>query len=391
MVCMGFTYAIIGSGRQGTSSAFDFAVNGDADKIILADSDLQSVQKSINLLERLTGKSILSPAKTDAGNFDDVLKILKEADAAVSGVPYYYNLNISNAALEAGCSLFDFGGNTEVVENQLALDAEAEKKGITIVPDCGMDPGMNINLIMYLFSLYDEPVEIKSYGAGLPLNPVSPWNYSLNFHINGLTNEYYGDADFIRNGKHTKVPCLEELELIELPEPFGKLEAAVTTGGLSTLPQKLSGKIKTLENKTLRYPGHWKQFQAYKMLGLFEETPVKIGEREISPREFYHFLLAPHISSEDTRDAGIIKIFSRGVRNGKEESAEIEIIDKYDDTTGFTSMQKLTGWHASIIAIEAAKGRLKKGALSVDTAISGEKLIEQLKRRKINIKINKSF
>ena len=163
---------------------------------------------------------------------------------------------------------------------------------------------------------------------------------------------------------------------------------SVTSGGLSTLPIELEGKVKTLENKTLRYLGHWEKFKAFSELGLFDEASINIGGKEIIPREVYHSLLEPKITTGDKKDIGIIKIFADGIKNNKNVKTEIELIDYYNEETGFTAMQKLTGWHASVMAILSAKGLIKKGAVSVDKAIDGKTIIDELRKRgiKINIK-----
>jgi len=81
-----------------------------------------------------------------------------------------------------------------------------------------------------------------------------------------------------------EVPCLTGYETLKFPEPLGILEAAVTSGGLSTMPIELEGEVRNLENKTLRYLGHWERFKGYSELGLFEETPILIDGKEIIPR-----------------------------------------------------------------------------------------------------------
>jgi lysine 6-dehydrogenase len=165
--------------------------------------------------------------------------------------------------------------------------------------------------------------------------------------------------------------------MVEFPKPIGKLEAFVTSGGLSTAPWTFAGKLQRLENKTLRYPGHVAQFKAFRDLGLFEEEPMKVGDVEIVPREFYHELLGPKITDPDLRDVCVMRV--KGIGSTKE--AVVELIDRYDEETGFLAMQRLTGWHASIIAILAAKGEVEKGVVPVELAVTGGKVVEEARRR----------
>jgi lysine 6-dehydrogenase len=388
---MGFKYAVIGSGRQGVASAYDFVKFGDAEKVLLIDYNFEAAQSAAKRVNELTSTNLCEPFNVDVKNSGELKSVLAGVDSIVSAVPYYFNLELSKLAIEVGANFCDMGGNTEVVLRQLELNEAAENTGITIVPDTGMDPGMNISFIMHLISLFDEPQIVKSYGAGLVQNPSPPWNYKLSFNINGLTNEYFGSAHFLRDGKVTEVPCFEGSEVLEFPAPLGKLEAAVTSGGLSTLPWTLEGKLQTLENKTLRYPGHWTQFKAFSQLGLFELDPIEVNGNKIVPRDFYHALLEPKIYSESFKDIGILKVIAKGKKDGKDATAEIELIDKFDEATGFTAMQRLTGWHSSTIAILAAKGNIEKGALPVEKAVPGNVIIDEIQRRGLDVKQSFSF
>ena len=323
---MGYNYAIIGSGRQGTASAYDLIKFGDAEKVLMIDNNLGAAESVSKRVNDLTNSNKCTPLQIDAKNTEELKHSLKNVDSIISAVPYYYNLELSKLAIEVGANFCDMGGNTVVVRNQLDLSEDAKKAGVSIVPDTGMDPGMNISFIMHLVSLFDEPKIVKSYGGGLTQNPKPPWNFNLSFHVNGLTNEYYGSAHFLRDSKVTEVPCFDGEEILDFPEPLGKLEAAVTSGGLSTLPWTLEGKLETLENKTLRYPGHWSKFRAFEQLGLFELEPVKVGENEVVPRDFYHILIEPKIHEENFKDFGILKVLAKGKKDGKSATAEIELI-----------------------------------------------------------------
>jgi lysine 6-dehydrogenase len=385
-----YNYAIIGSGKQGTASAYDLIKFGEAKKVLLIDNNLEAAQKSAELLNNLTSTTICTPIQADVKDSEILKNKLSGVDSIISGVPYYHNLQLTKIAIEVGANFCDFGGNTDVVKSQLDLNENALEQKISIVPDCGMDPGMNISFIQYLVEEYDKLENVKSYGAGLLQNPKPPWNYGLTFHINGLTNEYYGSALFLRGGKVAEVPCLTGYEILDFLESLGKLEAAVTSGGLSTLPIELEGKVQTLENKTLRYLGHWERFKGFSDLGLFEEKPIIVNGKEIVPRDFYHALLEPKITIDEIKDLGIIKIFADGKKEGKEVKTVIELIDYFDKETGFTAMQRLTGWHASVMAILSAKNKVKKGAVSVSQAISGKIIIEELRKRGIKINIREN-
>jgi len=254
------------------------------------------------------------------------------------------------------------------------------------VPDCGMGPGMNVSVAMMGIESMDIPKEVYVWDGGLPLEPKEPWNYSLFFNIAGLTNEYDGDAFFIESGKVVEVPCFEYIEQLEF-DGVGNLEAAVTSGGLSTMPWTYENKLEVLHNKTLRYSGHWSQMKAFRDLGLFEEKDIEYKGRDISPRDFYHHLLEPKLIQKNIKDICLMRVKTKGTHNNQDRTSVIEIVEKYDSKTGFLAMEKWTGWHASIVMIEILNGNIKKGALSIEKALSGKTFYEQALLRSYDIKM----
>ena len=378
---MGYRYAVLGAGRQGIASACDIGRFGEADEILIADSDLIACKAAAERVNSLLGSFLVKPVQADVSSTDELSSILKGVAALVSAVPYRFNLGVTEVAAYVGTSMTDMGGNTPIVKKQLDLDDEARKAGISIVPDCGMGPGMNISLAVYAMSLIERPREVLIYDGGLPQNPEPPWNYASTFDVAGLTNEYAGNAFFIRDGAVTEVPAFDGLETVEFPQPIGSLEAFVTSGGLSTAPWTFEGKLDRLENKTLRYPGHWQQFTAFAELGLLEQDPVRIGSADVAPRDMFHALLKPRITKPKVRDIAIMRVRCIGEHKGRAVEARVELIDYYDEKTGFTAMQRLTGWHASIVAILAARGKIERGAIPIEKAVPGEVIVEEARRR----------
>ena len=160
------------------------------------------------------------------------------------------------------------------------------------------------------------------------------------------------------------------------------LEAAVTSGGLSTAPWTFQDKLRRLENKTLRYPGHWDQFKAFQSLGLFELEETKITGKSLVPRELLNALLTPKITPEPpVYDVCLIRAQATGRLNGSHSSCTLDFMETYDIKTGFTAMEQITGWHASIIAIIAAQDKLPKGSVPVELALRGKMFDREITRR----------
>lgn len=384
---MSYRYAILGAGRQGIAAAYDLAKFGDAEEIVLYDIDQPAAQKGADRVNELLNISSVRGAEVDATDPGKLVTALKGMDSAISAVLFRYNLMVTEAAIKAGCNICDMGGHTETVRKQLALDDQAKKAGVSIVPDCGMAPGLNINMGVRAMDFVEEPEELHIWDGGLPLNPRPPWNYLLSFNINGLTNEYAGHAWFIRDGKAAQVPCITEIELVEV-EPLGMLEAAITGGGLSTAPWTYEGKLKRMENRTLRYLGHWEQFKTFQNLGLFDLDPVNVHDHPVVPRDVYHALLESKIRSEEIEDICLIRVQCLGKANNKMATCTLDLVEMNDEETGFSAMEKLTGWHSSIIAQLSARGKLYDGAIPVELTLTGETFDQEIEKR--GWKINKS-
>jgi lysine 6-dehydrogenase len=326
----------------------------------------------------------------DASNQADVTAFLQEhnVDAFVSGAPYFLNYGLTEAAIEAGAGMTDMGGNSDIVVKQLELSQQAKAAGVSIIPDCGLMPGMGSTLILYGMEQLDEPIDAYMYDCGLPVEPKPPWNYRLTFSIEGLTNEYYGDCMYIRDWKTTPVPALEEYETLDFPEPLGTLEAFTTSGGFSSAARTLAGKLRTLQNKTLRYPGHFDQIKLMQQLGLLEQDPIEVDGQFVNPRHVLHELWDPQIRADaDTKDLIFIHIIMRGKKDGEQSEVQLDFLHYYDEETGLTAMEQGTGWHTSIMAIAIAKGEIPTGVIPVEQAMSGSTFVDHATKRGFDLKL----
>ncbi len=382
---MGFQYAVLGAGRQGTACAYDMIKFGDADSVALADLSLESAQAAAARVNSLLQTDRAKGVELDVTEPEAVQACLGDVDAFLSAVPYYYNVGITRAAIQAGASMCDLGGNTDLVREQLALDAEAKAAGISIVPDCGQVPGMGTTLMVYAMSLLDEPEEVLMWDGGLPQEPRAPFDYLLTFNIAGLTNEYAESPIFLRNGRPTLVPTMDELEELEFPPPVGRLEAFTTGGGVSTMPWTFEGKLKTLQNKTVRYPGHFDQLRAFYDLGLWNLDPVQVGDQKVVPRDLFHALFEPMVTFPDDKDVVVIRIRATGRKGDRQAEVVLDLMDFYDEETGFTAMERTTGWDGAIVAGMMARGQTPRGAAPVELAVPPELFVEELAKRGIQV------
>lgn len=381
---MSFVYGVVGAGRQGTAAAYDMARFGDASSVRIADLDEEAARTAAARVNRLLASDVATAHRVDVTDQAALVAFLEPVDAFLSAVPYWLNPGVTRAAIAARASMTDLGGNTELVREQLRLSDQAEKAGIAIVPDCGQVPGMGTSLTTYAMSLLDETDEVTFWDGGNPLHPVPPFRYILTFNIAGLTNEYHGVAHFIRDGRRVEVPTFQDAdyELVDFPEPIGRMEAFVAGGGTSTMPWTFEGRLRTLWNKTLRWPGHFAEWKAYMQAGLLETEPIEVDGRPVVPRDVLHALLDPKLRARPGEpDLVIVRVLARGRKEGRPAQALVELIDRFDEATGFTAMERTTGWDGSIKAIMNARGVTPRGAHPAEIAVPGPLYAAELRRR----------
>ncbi len=271
---------VIGSGMMGSAAAYDMARQQDVSAVTLADADLKRAREVAARINHIDGDQKVKAVALDAASERAAAHLMKGHDAALSAVPYFLNLGLAKAAIEARCHFADLGGNNTVVRQELALSGKAEKRGVAIAPDCGLSPGMASILGGELVKrLGGRADALRLYVGGLPERPMPPFHYQLVFSVEGLINEYVEPARILRKGKLLTIEPLTEPEEFHMPG-FSPLVAFHTSGGTSTLPETFAGRVGECFEKTLRYPGHFDLLCELKALGLFSSEQMKIGKVE---------------------------------------------------------------------------------------------------------------
>ncbi len=379
----GYRYGVLGAGRQGAAAAYDLIVHGKADSVVLADIDVARAEAAARRVNALTKTDRASATRLDVLDRAALLDVLRPLDAAIVAISYRLTYAIAEAAIEARTSYCDLGGDTQTALRIIGLADRARDAGVALVPDCGEAPGLASNLEAYAMSLLDEPEDVLLLDGGLPLHPTPPWNYQCTFNIDGLTNEYAGGADWVRDGKIVHVETFDptEYELVDLGDPVGTLEA-FSAGGGSTTPWTLGRRLRSLRNKVIRYPGHVVQWKAFQDAGLFSDEPVDVRGTRVAPRDLFHALIDPQIRApEEIEDIVIAHVIAKGRTDGRPHTAVVDMRVVRDDVLGYTAMEQTTGWHAAIMCHLLAAGTVSRGAFPVEEAVEPAVMVSELRAR----------
>jgi lysine 6-dehydrogenase len=389
-------FLVVGAGMMGSAAAYDMARQPDVLSVTLADADLRRAREVAARINHLHGDRKVKPIVLDASNEKSAAHAMKGHDATLSAVPYFLNLGLAKAAIEARCHFADLGGNNTVVRQELALSAKAEKRGVAIAPDCGLSPGMASILGGELVNrLGGRADALRLYVGGLPERPVPPFHYQLVFSVEGLINEYVEPARILRKGKLVTIEPLTEPEEFHM-DGFSPLVAFHTSGGTSTLPESFEGRVGECFEKTLRYPGHFDLLCELKALGLFSGEKMKIGNVQIAPRALMSKVFEGKFASkgpdvcimrleahESVRTPGV-----RGLLGGrlKGRVATFTLVDHYDPKTDMSAMMRTTAFPASIVTQMLASGAIsKRGGVLQERDVPAEMFLDEMEKRGIQV------
>jgi lysine 6-dehydrogenase len=374
---------VLGAGLQGSACAYDLLKNPEVKEVRLG--DLHTGHLAPFLAPQSGTRLIFTPL--DVRDKEAVLALMHQCDAVMSAIPYYFNFELAELAVQAGVHFSDLGGNTEIVFKQRTLDAAAKKKNITVIPDCGLAPGMVNILAEHAIRQLDTVETVRIFVGGLPQKPEPPLNYQIVYSLEGVLDYYTTLSWVLRGGQRTHVKALSEIESVRFKDTVGELEAFHTAGGLSTMAFRYEGKIPTMEYKTLRYPGHARIMEAIRELGLLELTPVDVKGMKVVPRDLVVAAMGPRLTKPDAHDLVAMRVFAEGTKAGKPKRIGWEMVDYYDEKNGISAMERSTGYSLSITGQMQVRGEIgKAGVFTPDEAIPAEKYIAELGKRGVLIK-----
>ncbi|MFO7458989.1 MAG: saccharopine dehydrogenase C-terminal domain-containing protein [Desulfatiglandales bacterium] len=228
----------------------------------------------------VTGADLLDQEATpfptvrlDSGKPDELAVRMKGYDAAVSCLPYTFNIAVASRACESGIHYFDL---TEDVRTTKAIMQMSSAAKAVMAPQCGLAPGFIAIVGAYLAKKFDRIRSIRLRVGALPQHPTGLLGYAFNWSPEGVVNEYLNDCEVIEDGQKKWVSPLEWLETIVIHGV--QLEAFTTSGGLGTMCETYGGRVENLDYKTIRYPGHAKLMNFFFHELLMRQDRKKAGE-----------------------------------------------------------------------------------------------------------------
>jgi lysine 6-dehydrogenase len=371
---------VLGYGNIGSVIAADLAESMPSTEVVIAGRR----RNKANEVAASIDKKNVAGIQLDAHNYRELVNFMKGFDLAVGALPGDIGYQSVKAAIDADVDMVDV---SYMPENPLILTEDAVKAGVIVVPDCGVAPGISNLILGNSISKLDSVKSIFIMVGGLPEKPVPPLGYTITWSPEGLIDEYTRTARIVENGEMVEVEALTGLEEVEFPG-VGKLESFFTDG-LRTLLYTMRG-VKTMWEKTLRYPGHVEKIKLLKDLGFFNESPIDVGNARLPPRRVTAKLFEKKLYRPEIRDILALKVEVDGVKDEAEKHDVYHVLDYYDEKHGVTAMARTTGYPASILTqLIAQKSIEEKGVIPLEKLGVKEKIfnkiLAELEKRRIKI------
>ncbi|MDM8540410.1 saccharopine dehydrogenase C-terminal domain-containing protein [Desulfococcaceae bacterium HSG9] len=377
-----------GCGIQGLTAISDLVRSKNVEAVLCADSQTKGLER----LSKVIDLSEVESLTIDAADVESLIRLYQKVDTVIDMLPRQLTATVCQAALKTGVSVV----NTNYGYHIADLDSAAQAAGITIMPECGLDPGIDLVIYGEAHRRFDEIHVINSYCGGMPEKNAcdNPFNYKLSWTWEGVLSSCKRDSRSVKNGKIIEISGDQQHETdlvheIDFPG-LGKLEAI--PNGDAVFFTDLLGVTDTITETgrySLRWPGWSALWRPLKQLGFLSETPVDGLDGEVSPYRFMLKYLEPLLQYKDNeKDLVVMLNIFEGIADGKPTRMTTRMIIERDLETGLMAMSKGVGFPASIAAQMIAAGEITdRGVLTPMFDIPYQQFTERLADRGIVIEI----
>ena len=380
---------VIGIGLQGKAVIHDLEQSELIGEIIAADLNISDTAQYLNRM----GYSKTRAVQLDVDREPDLAKTFIDMDvrAVVCMLPIELAMTVARAALEAGIPFVSSNYTYQLKQ----LDALAKERGGIILPEMGLDPGIDLIMGRLAVDQLDEVHGLYSYGGGIPAPECaadSPIRYKISWIFDRVLAVYTREARFIKNGELFIIPGNEifhpdnvhEIEFSGIGPveayPNGDAERYVEIFGLG---QGLT----EMGRFALRWPGHSRFWRTMVALGFLDDTSVQIGDAEISPRSFLTRCLTPRLQyGKNERDLALLRVEAWGLKKGRKVKVIYDLIDYRDLESGLFAMNRTVGFTSGIGVQMILSGQITQtGVLSPVRHVPPDVFIREIEARGIHI------
>ena len=346
---------VIGAGAIGSAVVAHLCEQEEVSLVQVCEAHARSLE---TLHERVESPKLRS-FQVDARDSTVIDSILEGSACVIGCADPGLNISLARCCADMGIHYCDLGGQDELVTRELALDDQAREASVWILPGCGLAPGL-INVLCLLGIEQFETVDAVHLRVGeVPVNPEPPFNFRLTWSADKILNDYTQPVQLIEDGEVRAFDSLSRRETIHFDPPFGEMEAFCTAGGLSTLTRQLKGRVRTLDHKTIRWPGHAEQMRFILGLGFGEDRIIDV-RTHLTYREVLMRRMRERLGGR-CEDAVLLRVVIHGQKDGRNQTLVYEMVDHFDARHNMTAIERCTSIPAATVALTLAAGALEGG------------------------------
>lgn len=378
---------LLGVGLQGRTALSDLVRSPDVTSVLAADQDINRLADFADTLE--TDK--VECLQVDVRDPNELAALLdRDVDLVIELLPSAFQTTVLKLAVRHG----KHAVSTTYDDGLSALHEAAEKNDVAIMPESGLDPGLDLVLCRLAIDRLDEVHELYSYGAGIPERAAAtnPLHYKISWNFDDVLKAYNRPARVLRDGQTVDVPAEQLLAPPSLHavaiDGVGELEAFPNADALAYADRfGIRRSVRSTGRYSMRWPGHGQLLGQLIDLGFLSDAPVETEGGRIAPRAFLRDHLGPQMQyNADERDLAILRVDARGIKDGVETRIVYDLVDRRDLSTGFLAMNRTVGFTASIVAQMILRGDIaRRGVLSPTSDIPGDALLDELRKRGVII------
>lgn len=378
---------LLGVGLQGKAALHDLANSPTITQVIAADANYKDLVDFVKTLN--TDK--ITPVQVDVRDHSQVVEQMQKVRAVIVLLPQQFRLDMARLAIENGIHYIE---TSYALPEYAKLGAEAKERNLTLLPECGLDPGIDLVLAGRAIREFDEVHELHAYGTGVPEPEAAnnPIQYKISWTFAGVLSAYQRPARMLKNGKIVELTPSDMFDAAFIHkvdmEGLGTMEAYYNGDAVKYLDiLQIADTVTDTGRYSMRWPGHSAFWKKMVDLGFLNEEPIAVGDCKVSPRQFVHDLLSPQLQYQPTeRDVAGLRIEVVGLKDGRRRRVIYQMIDRRDLETGLLAMQRTVGYTASIGAQMILNGQIsKRGLLTPTRDIPSDPFIEELMKRGITI------
>jgi saccharopine dehydrogenase-like NADP-dependent oxidoreductase len=401
---MGGKIVQLGYGKQGKPALYDLLRYAPVDEIVVADAGPNFIAEIAEVED-----SRVRPVRFDVEDRESLVDLMRGADVVVELLPVRYTMQVAQAAVEAEThmvssvfiidwSVQDPEGVKRQQDEMAEVDRKASEKGLTVLKELGMDPGIDLVIAGETVRALDDVKVLYTHGAGFPehrLSEANPIGYKFTWSIVDTMYSYSIPGRTLRNGTWVEVDAdamfaPENIYTLAIEELGGPLECFVNGDGnsLARLFPSIAKTTTSLGRYTCRWPGHCAFWEKMVKSGFVRTEPVKVRGTDVIPAEFCAALLGSQDQfhfGPDERDVAFLRADGRGTLDGKPTRAVMQLVDYRDLETGYTAMQRTVGFPMSIGAQMIIDGTITQRGIVSPAEIPSEPFLTEIQKRGLDV------